>query len=99
VLVRLDFTPTRFDTWCAPDYFYDVDLSRNEELAHTTGYVDKLLVELVWGVLSRARHPYGGAGPVSVDFRELCRCRVEKSSQVETGAFGVEGTSITKRRC
>jgi hypothetical protein len=96
VLVRLDFTPTRFDTWCAPDYFYDVDLSRNDEFAHTIGYVDKLLVELVWGVVVASQT---SVCPVSVDFRELCRCRVEKSSQVETGAFGVEGTSITKRRC
>jgi hypothetical protein len=29
------------------DYFYAVDLSRNEELAKTPGYVDKFLVELV----------------------------------------------------
>ena len=29
------------------DYFYAVDLSRNEELARTPSYVDKFLVELV----------------------------------------------------
>jgi hypothetical protein len=29
------------------DYFYAVDLSRNEELVRTPSYVDKFLVELV----------------------------------------------------
>jgi hypothetical protein len=29
------------------DYFYAVDISRNEELARTPSYVDKFLVELV----------------------------------------------------